>query len=292
MLHWGLAVPFVLLYSSALLLFITWGEAQPRTFHQLAGWIHRGAGACLVVLPPLALLLGRRDWRVHLANIREAWVWNRDDVRWLLLCARAARDPRIVLPDQGKFNAAEKLNFIMVQVCYPLYVATGIWIWLPGVAFLAWVAHFTAAVLGAPLVLGHIFMATVNPSTRIGLQGMISGWVDREWAKHHYRRWYRETFERPEQQTPPPPNAGGMIPLLKQSAIVRCTTCNETASFGTWEQLVRRAFQVEPIFCPNCDAELLIVSAQATPEVVAAILEHIESGHAHEPFNARASQTV
>jgi cytochrome b subunit of formate dehydrogenase len=42
---------------------------------------------------------------------------------------------------------------------------------------------------------GHIYMAVVNPSTRVGLSGMFSGRVDREWAKHHYKRWYKENFE-------------------------------------------------------------------------------------------------
>jgi hypothetical protein len=50
------------------------------------------------------------------------------------------------------------------------------------------------ATLATPLVLGHVFMATVNPDTRAGLKGMISGWVSREWARHHYRYWYDEHF--------------------------------------------------------------------------------------------------
>jgi len=29
---------------------------------------------------------------------------------------------------------------------------------------------------------------------------MITGFVDRHWAKHHYRRWYREHHEAAEQQ--------------------------------------------------------------------------------------------
>ncbi len=41
-------------------------------------------------------------------------------------------------------------------------------------------------------------MATINPDTRKGLPGMISGHVDRQWAKHHYTRWYRENFENSE----------------------------------------------------------------------------------------------
>jgi cytochrome b subunit of formate dehydrogenase len=32
-------------------------------------------------------------------------------------------------------------------------------------------------------------MALVNPTTRAALRGMLSGEVDREWARHHYPRW-------------------------------------------------------------------------------------------------------
>jgi len=211
-----------------------------------------------------------------------------DDFRWLVLCPRAAVDRRIQLPEQGKFNAAEKLNFMMVQATYPLYIATGIWIWLPGVGFLAWVGHLTIAVIGLPLVLGHIFMATVNPSTRIGLQGMVTGWVDREWAKHHYRRWYRRRFE----VSKPVPTPVSVEPLLGQTAMVHCASCGQASAFGTWEQLMQRVFQIEPIFCPRCDAEILIVKAEADPAVLNAILEHIESGRGHEPFHEQLTCPV
>jgi hypothetical protein len=71
---------------------------------------------------------------------------------------------------------------------------TGAMMWLPGIAFASWMLHVSLAALATPFVLGHVFMATVNPDTRQGLSGMISGRVDRRWAKHHYGRWYRENF--------------------------------------------------------------------------------------------------
>ena len=41
-------------------------------------------------------------------------------------------------------------------------------------------------------------MALINRSTRPALEGMLTGYVDRAWAKHHYRRWYREHHEASE----------------------------------------------------------------------------------------------
>jgi cytochrome b subunit of formate dehydrogenase len=35
----------------------------------------------------------------------------------------------------------------------------------------------------------HLYMALVNPATRHALHGILSGKVDREWARRHYPRW-------------------------------------------------------------------------------------------------------
>lgn len=280
-LHWSLAIPFVLLYGSALLMFAFWGEPAPRLLRAAFGLAHRLAGLLLMVLPPLALFWGSPDWRVHARNMREGWVWTWQDVRWLVLFPRNALDARVALPEQGKFNAAEKLNFMMVSSTYPLYIATGILIWVRSGTFAPWVAHAATAVLGIPLVGGHIFMATVNPATRIGLSGMITGRVDRAWAKHHYRRWYREHFERPDEDSPRRPVA----PLLKRPAAVRCESCHALHAFESWEALLQRVFQVEPLFCPRCHAEIRVVSAVADQAVANAILAHLELGDPSQPFS-------
>ena len=78
---------------------------------------------------------------------------------------------------------------------YCLYVLSGFAIWLTNAAFVAWIVHCAIAFLAIPLILGHVYMATINASSRIGLSGMISGYVDRHWARHHYTKWYQEHFE-------------------------------------------------------------------------------------------------
>ena len=280
LLHWALAIPFVLLYGSALLLVLFWSEAPPRRIHDAIAWGHRAFGLLLIVLPPLALWRGSSDWRIHLENMREGWRWTRDDIRWILLFPRNAVDSRVVLPEQGKFNAAEKLNFMMVSFFYPLYIVTGLMVWLPGVAFSAYLAHFTIALLGLPLVAGHIFMATINPETKVGLSGMITGWVDRGWASHHYARWFRERIEVHE-----------VIPaatqLLEKPARVRCPNCSEVRSFASWKKLLERSFQVEPLFCPVCLDEISLVGAGTEGTAADAILQHLEKAGADEPYDRR-----
>jgi formate dehydrogenase gamma subunit len=159
---------------------------------------HRVAGSCLFIFPALALLRNRRDYRIHFYNIRQAWIWRTDDFKWLALFGPSTVSRKVNLPEQGKFNAAEKLNFMMVMCASPLLIASGVILWLPGTPFRTWLVHVSLALVAAPLMIGHIYMALANPSTRVGLSGMFTGYVDRLWAKHHYRLWYREHYEREE----------------------------------------------------------------------------------------------
>ena len=53
--------------------------------------------------------------------------------------------------------------------------------------------HGPFAFLTTALIIAHIFMAVVNPSTRHALRGMTLGTVNRDWAEHHFPRWVAET---------------------------------------------------------------------------------------------------
>lgn len=193
-LHWAIAVPFMVCYATALVLLAVYNPDPTRPFRAVFSWAHRLSGVCLFVLPLWTVLRHRRDVDVHVHNVRAAWRWRVEDVKWLFLMGLSTINKRVVLPDQGKFNAGEKLNFMFLTASYPLYLITGFLIWLPGVAFASWMVHISLAALATPLIFGHVFMATVNPDTRTGLSGMISGFVDRHWAQHHYRHWYNDHF--------------------------------------------------------------------------------------------------
>jgi formate dehydrogenase subunit gamma len=194
-LHWSIAVPFTICFCTGMVLMFFYNLHSEGISRDIFTWTHRFAGAALVLLPFLTAVLYRSDYRIHLYNIKQAWAWAIGDLKWLVLMVPAAVSSRIVLPEQGKFNAAEKLNFLMVLCTYPLFVVTGLLLWMPDSVVLFWMVHVGMALIAAPLMIGHIYMALINPGTRVGLSGMISGYVDRQWAKHHYGRWYRENFE-------------------------------------------------------------------------------------------------
>ncbi len=193
-LHWALAIPFKVCYLTAVILVLVYNPDPTRPLRMVFSWIHRASGICLAVLPVATILWHRRDFSLHLDNVRRAWTWSLDDFKWLGLMGLAMVNPRVRLPHQGKFNAAEKINFMALTVTYPMYLVTGLTIWFLSPAFVSWLIHFSMATMATPLVFGHIFMATANPDTRVGLSGMITGFVDRHWAHHHYRLWYDEHF--------------------------------------------------------------------------------------------------
>jgi hypothetical protein len=158
----------------------------------------------------------------------------------------------------------------MVSTFYPLYIITGIMVWMPGVAVVAYLTHYAMAVAGLPLVCGHIFMATINPSTRIGLSGMFTGWVDRHWAKHHYTRWYREHFE-------PREVVRGLAERLKHPARVRCGSCEQVQSFPSWSHLIEHSFQVEPLVCPSCESPIRLVKRGEESRAPEIIMQHLQT---------------
>jgi formate dehydrogenase subunit gamma len=195
MVHWAIAIPFLTCYATALILVLFYNPHPLRPYRDLFSWTHRISGICLFILPLLTMFKSKHDYKVYFNNIKQAWIWTAEDIKWLFLMVLTAISSRFTLPEQGKFNAAEKLNFMMLMSTYPLYILTGSFMLLTRGALLSWLIHFGMALIASPLLFGHLFMATLNPKTRVGLSGMISGFVDRHWAKHHYAKWYRENYE-------------------------------------------------------------------------------------------------
>ncbi len=193
--HWAISIPFVVCYVTALVLVVIYNNHPLLPYRNVFSWIHRISGICLIVLPPIVILTSRSDFKLYYYNIRQAWAWTMEDFKFLFLIGLANINKKIKLPEQGKFNAAEKLNFMVLMCTSPLYIITGILIWPANSAILYWFIHLGLAVLSTPLILGHIFMAMFNPETRVAMSGMISGFVDRQYVKHHHGRWYKEQFK-------------------------------------------------------------------------------------------------
>lgn len=194
--HWNHALTFLLLFFTGFALVARGlsgivGQEGMLLFSKL----HRGAAWPFTLLTiPILYFTARKtagQW------FRDSFRFDRDDRTFLARFALDFFGLKAELPDQGKFNAGEKINSLLQIFGWPVMVITG-WMMvyktaLPQ-ALMQWVIpihSFTALLLGCA-VIGHIYLATLHPHSRTGLSGMFSGWVDAKWARAHYRKWYDE----------------------------------------------------------------------------------------------------
>lgn len=153
-------------------------------------WIHAGAIALLAVGLVGAVLFG--DRRALGRAVRELFVLEERDVRWLLATARhpVRRPPE---PQWGMFNAGQKVLSWTLAVSVSALIGTGILAWInDGEGGL----HPTFAIITGVLLTAHIFMAAINPATRPALNAMVHGRVPRPWAHKHHGEWLQEQDDR------------------------------------------------------------------------------------------------
>jgi formate dehydrogenase subunit gamma len=181
-LHWVHATAFFVLLGSGLVLYLpslsTAVGRRPLVkdvhFYTGIAW----AGAILLV----AALGNRRALR---ATIREIDMFDRDDLRFLAGNTHAP---------QGRFNAGQKVNAILTAAFAVLFFVSGLLLWygerdtrfrLNGTVFL----HDALMYVSLFIVLGHLYLALVHPTTRHSLRGMTLGSVRADWARRHHAKW-------------------------------------------------------------------------------------------------------
>jgi len=183
-LHWVHASAFLVLLASGLCLYLpSLAELVGRRL--LLKDIH--LYTALVWLVALALILLAGDRRRLLATAREIDNFDADDLAWL----RGRHAP------QGRLNAGQKINAIVTAALAVLFAVTGFFLWYGerNHAFRlenALVVHDWLMYISFFLLLGHLYLALINPSTRHSLSGITRGWVREDWALRHHRKWVEE----------------------------------------------------------------------------------------------------
>ena len=178
--HWLVAAAFAVMLFS--------GGQVPHHWTWTTPALDVHVGAALVLLAGLGALLlfgNRGALRTTARQLRSV---RGDDREWL--------DPGRILnrrpaPPVGRFNGGQKMNAILATLGLAGLYATGIYLLTIGRSAFGHL-HGPFAFLTTVLIAGHIFMALVNPSTRHALRGMTLGSVNRDWARHHHRRWVEE----------------------------------------------------------------------------------------------------
>ena len=194
-LHWTHAISFLLLLLTGCFLYfpaLSELAGNLRIAHLTILNVHVALGAFYIGGPLLWWALGNRA--ALRRDLHELDVWDDDDVDFL-------RSPLSVLtegdaPPQGRFNAGQKINAILLGAAAIGFGVTGLIMWQSNTHhFAQWAVqssvnlHDILAIATAALVAGHIYLAALHPTTRPGLSGMFSGYVDHAWARRHHPKW-------------------------------------------------------------------------------------------------------
>jgi formate dehydrogenase subunit gamma len=179
--HWLTALAFFSLLLSGLVV------GRRGTFHNVMYAWHIASAAVLLFGVALIVVAGNRPSLRRTA--RELGRLDVEDREWL-----GAIPARLLAgasdPPAGRFNAGQKLNFVLVSVLLAALYVSGVDTIVVGTHHnLIFAVHKLATVAICVLVAGHLYMALVNRTTRHALRGMLTGEVDREWASKHYPRW-------------------------------------------------------------------------------------------------------
>lgn len=188
--HWGVAISFVVLAVSGLVMAFGKFFLLPIIGGTLFGWLsyalktaHNFAGPLFSVALVVFIFGYLRD------NLPRAY-----DLTWLAKAGGMFGGPEV---PSHRFNGGEKIVFWGGVIFLGLLVvASGLVLdkLIPGMAYLrgdmqvAQLIHSLASVLMMALFCGHIYLGTVG--MKGAYQGMRTGYVDEAWAKEHHELWY------------------------------------------------------------------------------------------------------
>lgn len=184
-LHWAHATGFLVMLASGLVLYLP-GLAAEIGRRPLVKDVHLWTAAAWAASLVAVVALG--DRRRLAAGWREAQTIDRDDRRWLRGFGRAP---------QGRLNAGQKLNTLATAAFAVLFAVSGLFLWLGERNHAlrldgAGPVHTTLTWVSVAVLVGHLYLALVHPTTRHALRGITTGDVDESWARKHHAKWAAE----------------------------------------------------------------------------------------------------
>jgi formate dehydrogenase subunit gamma len=191
--HWLLAITWVTLAITGLILSLGKGVLLPLIGYTLFSWLatlakslHNFIGPVLIVAVPFLFIRFVRDNGIGI-----------DDVKWFLNLKGYFRGHE---HPSGRFNAGEKVVFwFLLVILSTILIVSGLVLVFPNfdqtrsTMQIANIVHVVAAYIAISLALVHIYLGTIGMID--AYRAMRYGYVDESWAKHHHLRWYEDVVK-------------------------------------------------------------------------------------------------
>lgn len=195
MAHWSMAISFVILAVSGLVLLFGKHVLLPVIGHTLFSWLAVLAKNLHNFIGPLFLLSIVVSFFLFVKDN----VWKAEDAQWIAKAGGLLSGEHV---PSWRFNFGEKIMFWLGLVILGLTVSvSGLIMDFPNFGQVrdtmqtVNIIHAIGALLFVCLMLGHIYLGT------IGMDGayaaMRTGYVDETWAREHHELWYKQTKQQP-----------------------------------------------------------------------------------------------
>jgi formate dehydrogenase subunit gamma len=201
-LHWTVAVSFVLSLLSGFAIYSPW------LYHWLTPLF--GGGPMTRFLHPWFALVFTIAFAFQFVNWLRPMRWTNDDRRWMKrMRGYVTNREKVEPPETGFFNGGQKLYFWLIVFSAVIFLVTGLVMWFDHVAgrwlvAVSYVLHDLAGLLMLAGFIIHIYEGTAaQPGT---FRSMVDGTVTDDWARTHHPAWFqdvarddrREDVSRPE----------------------------------------------------------------------------------------------
>jgi len=160
------------------------------------GFLFLLATGLILYLPRLSTAVGRRPL------IKDLHFWG--GIGWVsaLVLVALLGDRRGLLRTwrevetlrHDRFNVGQKVNALLNAAFLILFLVSGLLLWLgerdTRFRFASTVTLHDALLYSSLILLvGHLYLAVIHPTTRHSLRGMTRGTVDEDWARWHHPNW-------------------------------------------------------------------------------------------------------
>lgn len=188
--HWIVALAFICAALSGLALF-------DPSFFWLSGIF--GGGPWTRVLHPFIGLFMVIAFVFLAASVAADNRMTASDWRWMAQWRDVVGNREERLPEVGRYNAGQKLLFILLIFCLAGLLVTGFLFWRPYFAFYFPIRLIRAAALLHAFCAWVLIMAIIvhiyaGIWVRGSVRAMTRGLVTPGWAWKHHRAWFREVM--------------------------------------------------------------------------------------------------